>query len=211
MFGPTCRLRAGRLGASNLASNLERVFELANQKPDEARALFGMVDSSRLYQWVDEHISNKKAFAPEVGKRRAQALKRHRDFVVGSEKRIAIPGKVQDEVFRRDHFTCRFCGLRLISYAALKRLRAMIKTPVLRSGGRLEDWHPVAAAFRPSPDHVLPRARGGDNSLGNLVTACWICQFGRMELTLHQVDIEDPRATPPPKSEWDGFEAWANG
>ncbi|TVP57150.1 MAG: HNH endonuclease [Gemmatimonadales bacterium] len=51
------------------------------------------------------------------------------------------------DVFRRDDFTCVYCG----------------------SDGR-ED-----PEVELSVDHVEPRVKGGDNSSGNLVTACISC------------------------------------
>ncbi len=50
-------------------------------------------------------------------------------------------------VFRRDDFTCVYCG------------RDGTKDPEVRL----------------SIDHVEPRMRGGDNSAGNVVTACVSC------------------------------------
>lgn len=51
------------------------------------------------------------------------------------------------DIFRRDDFTCVYCG----------------------RDGR-EDPH-----VELSVDHVEPRVKGGDNSEGNLVTACVAC------------------------------------
>ena len=54
-------------------------------------------------------------------------------------------------------------------------------------------------------DHVLPRSRGGTNDPANLVTACYMCHFGRAHFTLEEVGFADPRCREPVKSEWDGL------
>ncbi len=61
---------------------------------------------------------------------------------------MAVGKKARFEVFKRDKFTCQYCG-------------------------------------RSSPDvvlecdHVLPKARGGKNSLLSLVTSCYDCNRGK--------------------------------
>jgi 5-methylcytosine-specific restriction endonuclease McrA len=56
-----------------------------------------------------------------------------------------------------------------------------------------------------SHDHVLPLSYGGSNDLGNLVTACWVCQFGRGEWLIEDVRVSDPREREPLRDEWDGL------
>ncbi|WP_370245679.1 HNH endonuclease [Acidipila sp. EB88] len=55
-------------------------------------------------------------------------------------------------------------------------------------------------------DHVLPHARGGDTSLDNLLLTCAPCNFGRMNSTLDEVGIQDPRLRAIRPSTWDGLE-----
>ena len=55
-------------------------------------------------------------------------------------------------------------------------------------------------------DHVLPHSRGGDNSLENVIVTCAPCSFGRMERTLEEVGLIDPRLVPMDKTRWDGLE-----
>jgi 5-methylcytosine-specific restriction endonuclease McrA len=57
-------------------------------------------------------------------------------------------------VFQRDGFRCRYCG----------------RTPA--DGALLE------------ADHVLPRSKGGPDTLENLVTACWECNSGKSDRLL---------------------------
>lgn len=59
------------------------------------------------------------------------------------------------EVFKRDGFTCRYCG----------------RTPD-DEGVKLE------------VDHITPRADGGSDDLTNLVTSCWDCNHGKAAKSL---------------------------
>jgi hypothetical protein len=55
-------------------------------------------------------------------------------------------------------------------------------------------------------DHIVPHKRGGATDLENLVVTCAPCNFGRMNRTLEEVGLEDPRAFPVVPTTWDGLE-----
>jgi 5-methylcytosine-specific restriction endonuclease McrA len=55
-------------------------------------------------------------------------------------------------------------------------------------------------------DHLVPHAKGGNNDLENVVVTCAPCNFCRMEYTLEEVGISDPRERTPISSSWDGLE-----
>jgi 5-methylcytosine-specific restriction endonuclease McrA len=57
-------------------------------------------------------------------------------------------------------------------------------------------------------DHLLPYARGGNNDLDNIVITCAPCQFGRMNYTLEEVGLIDPRKRGPVRSSWGGLECF---
>lgn len=63
-------------------------------------------------------------------------------------KRKNIPNKTRFEVFKRDSFTCQYCGQ--CSPEVVLNL-----------------------------DHVTPVFNGGDNSITNLITACFDCNSGK--------------------------------
>jgi hypothetical protein len=68
-------------------------------------------------------------------------------------KRKAISKKVRFEVFKRDSFSCQYCG------AAAPEAILVI-------------------------DHIHPVAKGGDNSVLNLITSCRACNAGKSDRTL---------------------------
>jgi CRISPR/Cas system Type II protein with McrA/HNH and RuvC-like nuclease domain len=55
-------------------------------------------------------------------------------------------------------------------------------------------------------DHVLPHARGGDNSFENLVITCAACNYARMDFTPDELGLIDPRGRSPVRSNWVGLE-----
>lgn len=76
--------------------------------------------------------------------------------------RNEITHKLRFEVLERDNFTCRYCG----------------RSPQNTPGLTLE------------VDHIIPLYAGGDNSLDNLVTACWECNEGKKD---KQILLEDKK------------------
>jgi len=55
-------------------------------------------------------------------------------------------------------------------------------------------------------DHAVPYTRGGSNEMDNLVVTRTPCNFGRMQYTVEEVGLVDPRTRDPVRSMWDGLE-----
>jgi 5-methylcytosine-specific restriction endonuclease McrA len=111
----------------------------------------------------------------------------------------------KQRLHERDGFHCRFCGIPLIR----KEIRERIKKAypeALPWGSKNIDQHAAFQAMWLQYDHLLPHARGGDNSLDNIVITCAPCNFGRMNWILEEVGLIDPRTRPPVRSTWTGLE-----
>lgn len=111
----------------------------------------------------------------------------------------------KQSLHERDGFHCRFCGIPLIR----KEIRERIKKAypeALPWGSKNIDQHAAFQAMWLQYDHLLPHARGGDNRLDNLLITCAPCNFGRMNWTLDEVGLIDPRTRPPVRSDWTGLE-----
>lgn len=65
-------------------------------------------------------------------------------------KRTPIPKSIRFEVFKRDSFRCQYCGK------------------------SADD-----PSVRLEVDHIIPVAKGGDNSIMNLITSCRDCNRGK--------------------------------
>ncbi len=114
------------------------------------------------------------------------------------------PSSVQDSIFARDGWRCRFCGARVICKAA--RLVLTKAFPLEANWARSEfQRHSALYALASSLDHIKPHGRGGKNQESNFVTACYCCQFGRGEWTLDEIEIENPLQREPLVDGWDGL------
>lgn len=112
--------------------------------------------------------------------------------------------KAQEEIFIRDGWRCRFCGIKVIS----KKSRSILvkEFPDETHWGPKEfERHSALYSMAVSLDHVEPHSRGGPNETSNFVTACYCCQFGRGEWTIEESELLDPRTFKPISDEWDGL------
>jgi 5-methylcytosine-specific restriction endonuclease McrA len=114
-------------------------------------------------------------------------------------------GALRREVVARDGHHCRFCGIPVIDRGVRQLLRSAYpdELPWLRTN---RGQHAAFQCMWLQYDHVLPNGRNGESSLENLVVTCAPCNFGRMERTLEEVGLLDPRSSAVPQSDWDGLE-----
>lgn len=113
-------------------------------------------------------------------------------------------------VIARDGQRCRFCGVPVIRTEVRDRWRRL-QPDAIRWGTTNAERHPAFQCFWLQYDHVLPWTRGGRTALENVVVTCAGCNFGRMNWTLEEVGLLDPRERPvdPPRpglEDWDGLE-----
>jgi len=73
-------------------------------------------------------------------------------------KRKGIPRSIRFEVFKRDMFTCQYCGRK-------------------------------APDVILEVDHIKPVAKGGNNSIENLVSSCWDCNHGKGAKELSDLSV----------------------
>jgi hypothetical protein len=102
-------------------------------------------------------------------------------------------------------YNCAFCGIPLVTAEVRKALTAAYPEAA-RWGAKDPLQHAALLSMWLQFDHVLPHSRGGDNSLSNIVVTCAGCNYGRMQYTLEEVGVLDPRLTPPMKTDWDGLQ-----
>lgn len=114
------------------------------------------------------------------------------------------PASVEWQIYERDGWRCRFCGMKVISR---KARGVFVQAFPDETHWQVPEFdrHFALYALASSLDHVVPHSRGGINSEDNFVTACYGCQFGRGEWLLEEVEIEDPRLHPPVVDGWDGL------
>jgi hypothetical protein len=108
------------------------------------------------------------------------------------------------EVFARDGWRCRYCGVRVVLPIARSFL-VKVFPDVVGWGNKDKDRHAAFYALSAVADHVVPHTAGGDNSLDNLVTTCQGCNYGKSDRLLEELGLIDPRTRPPVVDAWDGL------
>ncbi len=116
--------------------------------------------------------------------------------LIVKHQQVGMPSVAgQRQIFERDGWHCRCCGVPVVSPRARASLSK--RYVALRWGKRNSERHAGVFALMASLDHALPRSRGGNNDPANLLTVCWPCQFGRMDWTYEEVQMADPRMSAP--------------
>jgi 5-methylcytosine-specific restriction endonuclease McrA len=123
--------------------------------------------------------------------------------VEGKEERMPTLAE-KAELLERDGYHCRFCGIPVIRREIRERIRKAY--PRALPWGRTNlTQHAAFQAMWVQYDHVIPYTRGGLTKLNNLIITCAPCNFGRMEHTLEEVGLIDPRKSDVISSSWDGL------
>lgn len=120
--------------------------------------------------------------------------------------KVRMPtANVKRDLLHRDGYHCRFCGIPVIRTEVRERIKR-IYPHALQWGRRNVEQHAAFQAMWVQYDHLLPHAKSGNNDLENMVITCGPCNFGRMNHTLEEVGLIDPRTREPVRSTWDGLE-----
>ncbi len=109
------------------------------------------------------------------------------------------------DLLRRDGYHCRFCGIPVIRQTIRTKLKKLYPES-LQWGRTNSTQHAAFQAMWVQYDHLVPHARGGDNDPENMLITCAPCNFGRMNYTIEEVGLIDPRTRVPIRSSWDGLE-----
>lgn len=139
--------------------------------------------------------------------------RRRRRVVPGAPLRLPAalrePGRAPTAAVRArlvGHFghRCAFCGIPLVPTVVRRRAARLYPDAVPWGRGNTSQ-HAAFQAMWLQFDHVRPHTRGGDSSFENLVVTCAPCNYGRMEHTLEEVGLADPRLRPVEPTAWDGL------
>ncbi len=167
---------------------------------DTARHHLGQTRDRELNTWFDVHAQNTGRFRQmHYGPEPLPVAKPELDPV----RRVA---PYELEVFTRDHYACRYCGVRILPKPVLKRMEAIVGKDTFDVSTRSNSKrHGIKMAFGGILDHVEPHSRGGRTNPDNLVTSCWPCNYGKSSHTLAELGLQDPRDRPPVSTDWLGL------
>jgi len=158
------------------------------------------IKSEEITNWFIEH-------GQMSGRHRKIILKNLVPPKIPKEQRDTIrsPKKIQDEVFKRDGYRCRYCGNKIISQAFLRLFIKKLNSPIFYRGETNLTKHGIIHISWPIADHVIPWNQGGLTVINNLVTACATCNYGKDGYTFEQLGIQNPFNRQPIVDKWNGL------
>ena len=118
---------------------------------------------------------------------------------------IRSPQKVQDAVFERDGYKCRYCGSKLLSQDFIRLFIKKLDSPLFQRGETNLTTHGIIHIAWPVADHVIPWNKGGRTNLENLVSSCATCNYGKDGYTIEQLGIQNPFNRKPILDNWNGL------
>lgn len=165
---------------------------------DTARARFAQLRDADARHWYVQHAKQTYCTrrSPAAIERVTRTAKVPRPYT---------PVALRRQVFDRDHFVCRYCGLSTIDSRVPKILRDLLGPEVVSWGASDRLRQGTALAAWTQYDHVVPIAMHGRDEEQNLVTACACCNFGKDQYTLAELGLDDPRDRLPIADPWDGL------
>jgi len=176
------------------------VNEILHDKKENCLQILKEIKSDEITQCYIEHVQMS-------GRHRKNILKISPPPAVSTEERdpIRSPHKIQEQVFQRDGYRCRYCGNKLISQKFIRRFIQKLNDPIFRRGRTNLATHGIIHLTWPVADHVVPWNQGGRTDLDNLVSSCASCNYGKDGNTIQQIGIHNPFDREPIIDTWNGL------
>ena len=162
-----------------------------------ADQLFRLANSNKVWEWTDSIWGSKSKYV-NVNKKTSLHSK-------PKEKNRMPNSKMKQALHERDGYHCRFCGIPVI-HPDIRKLLHELYPEAIPWGKTNATQHAGLQCLWLQYDHVLPHSAGGENTLENLIITCSACNFGKMNYTLQELGLLDPRNFNPICSSWDGLE-----
>jgi 5-methylcytosine-specific restriction endonuclease McrA len=177
------------------------VTYLAKGKLDESLHYLEQCNSDAVGKFFIEHGQQSSYF--RVANRKE--IDRANLLVKATNKTPRLMPKMENEVFIRDSYHCRYCGIRIVEKDVFAEYSRIVGTEKFSTKRENDKRNGLTLGLRGVADHVEPYASGGETQIDNLVTSCYSCNFGKAGYTLEQLRIEDPRLRPPIPDSWRGL------
>ena len=169
---------------------------------DDARALFHDSNAKAVRDWT-ESLWGGKSERFRVSPKIVRAPFNPEDL----DKSRMLPKKLRDELIKIDGRHCRFCGIPVIRAEVRTKIRRLeCYRDVIPWGKKNSMQHAAFQAMWLQYDHIVPHSLGGPSTVENMVITCAPCNFGRMENTLAEFGLLNPRDRKRQESSWDGLE-----
>ena len=178
----------------------EKAYKLALENNiQESIELLKTIKNSKLQNWYIQH-------GQVSGRFRKKALQ----INIEKPKNINLdelrsPDKYRKEVFKRDNYTCQYCGGRVIPKEIFIRYEKLVGRDNFQATGTNLERHGVVLMSRANADHIIPWTHGGKTNTDNLITSCWSCNYGKSGFTLEEIGLVDPRENDYSNINWEGL------
>ena len=158
------------------------------------------IQSEKITLWFVEH-------GQMSGRHRNIQLKKPQPHPIDKSMRDPerSPKKLQNSVFERDGYKCRYCGNKLISQDFIRLFIKKLNSPFFKRGDTNLTTHGIIHLSWPVADHVIPWNLGGKTNLSNLISSCASCNYGKDGYTIEQLGISNPFNRVPIIDKWDGL------
>ena len=195
-----CPLRPPTWFEGQLDIFISAVNEFVDGKQARCIDILSTIRSDEMRDWFIEH-------GLPSGKHRARVLKKPKPVFLAKELRdpLRSPKRYEAEVFQRDGYRCRYCGIRLVSNKLLKALIKKLNIETFSRHSKDILTNGIIHIFYPVADHVTPWVLGGKTQPDNLVASCGPCNYGKFNFTIEQIGIENPFSREPKVDNWDGL------
>ena len=179
---------------------------LAGDKP-RADVFFRKADMHAVWEWLNPAWARPdlNVVVPTASDDTQTVSKEFRD----PDRNIAPAVRIA--VLQRDGYRCRYCGIPVVHADIRKLAHRLYPDAVPWDQFDPAKEHAGFACLWLQFDHVVPHSHGGRSSADNVVISCALCNYGKDKYTLRQLDVADPRLTPPISSAWDGLERFRIG
>ena len=179
---------------------IAQALKIVSIRPNDARSLVLSIDADAMKRrFIDVALwaGSWRASYSGVGDSSRKSSRLRKPI---SQKRL-------DQLFVRDKWRCRYCGIRVAGNRKyFKKFAAAIDMPELVSGRTDESRHGIYMTLMASYDHVKAHSDNGADQEDNLVTSCWSCQFGKYKYRLDQLQLDQPQKVDTGKlDDWQGL------
>jgi len=175
-----------------------------NGDVETARELISSIDGESLMDWYDtiaQHVADiRYTLITGNPPRRLSGKGKHQ---TQSPARVAA-------IAKRDKYRCGYCGMRLVEPQILKRIQVKVGRDVFPSKGNKKessnrDYHGIWVTTAITLDHVVPYAVSSDDTIENLISSCWSCNFGKYDYTCEELELSPPAIRVPSNESWSGL------
>jgi hypothetical protein len=207
-FAPRLCMREPIPDLWDVALLLERAAD-SHLAGDVGRADLLLREANRpaVREWTESLWGSAKANPAQLRYRRVRTVANSQPRLP-KEKRVQVrKPNAEERAAIISHYGryCVFCRIPLIRFEVRAAFHRLYPDAV-PWGSTNPSQHAAFQALWLQFDHLLPHSRGGDNSISNIVVTCAGCNYGRMDNTLDELGLIDPRSRNASCGGWDGLE-----